>query len=76
MEQYRFHKTHIYKKISEMISDTVDSPPKQFNIQKMSSKDATFHTTQDLIFALQNQEPEKPLVKPGNWHKEALRNLA
>ena len=76
MEQYRFHNTYISKKISEMISDTVDFPPKKFNIQKMSSKDATFHTTPDLIFALQNQAPAKPLVKPVNWHKEALRNLA
>ena len=43
---------------------------------KMSSKDATFHVAQDLIYSLQNPAPESALVKLVNEHKEALRNLA
>ena len=35
----------------------------------MSSIDANFHATQDLIYELQNLAPENPLVKLGNEHK-------
>ena len=42
---------------------------------QMSSTDATFHAAQDLVYALQNPAPENPLIKLGNGHKEALRNL-
>ena len=42
----------------------------------MSSKDATFHFAQDLIYAQQNPAPASPLVKLGNGNKEALRTLA
>ena len=43
---------------------------------QMSSTAATIHATRDLIYAIQNTEPEIPLVKLGNAHKEALRSLA
>ena len=76
MEQYRFHKTHISKKISEMISDTVDFPPKQFNIPKMSSIDAAFHVAEDLIYAIHNPAPENRLSKIINFHKEEFMTLA
>ena len=42
----------------------------------MSSIDTTFHDSHDLIYALKNPAPEKPLAKLGNGHKETLRNLA
>ena len=42
----------------------------------MSSTDATFHTRQDLIYALQNPEPTRSLVRLGNVHKDSLRTLA
>ena len=42
----------------------------------MSSTDAKIHPAQDLIYALQNTEPYRPLVTLGNAHKEALRSLA
>ena len=42
----------------------------------MSPKNATFHAAQDLIYALYNTEPEIPLVKIVNGHKEASRTLA
>ena len=42
----------------------------------MSTKDANFHATQDLIYTLQNPEPTSPLVKLGNGHKETLKNLS
>ena len=38
--------------------------------------DATYHTSQDLIYALQNTEPVTPLIKLVNGHKEALNTLA
>ena len=42
---------------------------------KMSSKDATLHAEQDLIYALQNPETHISLVKLGNDHKEAFGGL-
>ena len=69
MEHYRCHNAYIPKKIAERISDTVEFPPKNFNMPHMSSMDATFHAAQDLIYTLHNPEPERPLVKIGNGHK-------
>ena len=43
---------------------------------KMSSKDATFHATQDLMYALQNPEPLSPLVKLVNGNKEEFMTLS
>ena len=62
--------------ISEIISDTVDFPPNQFNMPKMSSKDTIIHDAHDLICALHNPAPAISLVKLGNSHKEALRTLS
>ena len=42
----------------------------------MSSMDSNYHSAQDIIYALHNPEPARPLVKLGNGHKEALKNLA
>ena len=41
----------------------------------MSSKDATFHAANDLIYVQQNPEPASPIVKLGDGHKEELRTL-
>ena len=45
----------------------------------MSSKDATFHAAQDLIYALQNPELASPVFKLGNWAQggieEPIRNI-
>ena len=60
----------------DRISDTVEFFPNTFNMPQMSYMDATYHATQDLIYALQNPSPESSLVKLGNRHKEALRTLA
>ena len=38
--------------------------------------DATFHAAQNLIYALYNPAPEKPLSKLGNGHNEALSTPA
>ena len=43
---------------------------------KMSSTDATIHAAQDLIHALQNLAPARPLVTLVNVHKEALGFLS
>ena len=43
---------------------------------QMSSMDATYHATQNLIYALHNPAPASPLVKLGHGHKEALNTLA
>ena len=40
------------------------------------STDATIHATQDLIHALQNTEPARPLVTLVNAHKEPFISLA
>ena len=42
----------------------------------MSPVDATYHVAQDLVYALQNTEPARPLVKLGNEYKHALNTLA
>ena len=42
---------------------------------KISSKDATYHSAQDLIYALHNPAPAIPLVKLGYGNKEVLRAL-
>ena len=47
-------------------------PPRKFNMQKMSSTDATIHAAQDLIHALKNPAPKIPLIPLVNLHKEAL----
>ena len=59
----------------EQIPDTLDSPPKQFNVQKISYTYATIHVSHDLFDALHNPAPAIPLVKLGNTHKEALISL-
>ena len=43
---------------------------------QMSSMDATYHDTQDLIYALQNPSHTSPLEKLGHGNKEELKNLA
>ena len=60
----------------ERISDTVQFFPKQFNMPQMSSTDATFHASHDLIYALHNPAQAIPLVTLGNAHKEALITLS
>ena len=42
MEHYICHKTYTPNTIVYRISDTVEFPPKQFDMTKMSSKDALF----------------------------------
>ena len=59
-----------------MISDTVEFSPKQFNIPKMSSTDATIHATQDLIYALQDPAPDSSSVKLVNTHNESFIEIA
>ena len=76
MENYRFNKADIPKKIAERISDTLECFPKTFNTPQMSSVDATYHASQNLIYLLQNPEPEMPIVKLGHVHKEAFNTLA
>ena len=41
-----------------------------------SFTDATIHAAQDLIHAIHNPEPARPLVTLGNTHMEALGSLA
>ena len=43
---------------------------------QMSSMNATYHTAQDLIYALYNTAHAIPLIKLRNGHKEALNTLA
>ena len=43
---------------------------------QMSSMDATYHSAQDLIYALYNSEPVIYLLKLGHGHKEAFNTLA
>ena len=43
---------------------------------QMYSTDTTFHAPQNLIYALHNPSPTRPLFKIGNGNKESLRNLA
>ena len=76
MEHYRCQKSYTPETRAEIISDTVEFPPKKFNMAQMSSMDATNHAAQVLVYALQNPAPEIPLVKLGNVKKEALMNLA
>ena len=57
MEHYRFHKAYTLMTREDRISDTVESPPKKFNMPQMSSMDATFNATKNLIYALQNPAP-------------------
>ena len=40
---------------------------------QMSFMDATYHTTQDLIYALHNPAHVSPLLKLGRGYKEALK---
>ena len=42
---------------------------------QMSSMDATYHASQDLIYALHNPSTASPLLKLGHGHKEALKTL-
>ena len=41
----------------------------------MSSMDATYHATQDLIYAPQSTAPASPLLKLGYVSKESLNTL-
>ena len=43
---------------------------------QMSYMDATYHSTQDIIYAIQNPEPASPLVQLGHGYKESLKTLA
>ena len=70
------HKSYIPKTGAERISDTVDFPPKKFNMPQMSSMDTTYHAAQDIIYTLYNPAPAIPLVKLVNGHKKSLKNLA
>ena len=54
MEHHICHKAYIPNTRAEIIPDLVDFSPKQFNMPEMSSTDATFNTTHDLIYTLQN----------------------
>ena len=76
MEQYRFHKASIPKTIAERISDTVEFFPRDFNMPKLYSKNATINSTEDLIHELKNLAPVSPLVTLVNLHKEAMISLA
>ena len=76
MEHYRCHKAYITKTRAERISDTVYIFTKIFHMPHMSSMDATYHATQNLIYALNNPAPASPLVKLGHVHKEALKTLS
>ena len=70
MEHYIFHKEYITKTRAEVISDTVEFFPKQFNMPLMYYTDTNIHNAHDLMYALQNPEPASPLVKLGNIHKK------
>ena len=71
MEHYRCHKSYTPKTRAEQISDTVKLFPKTFHMTQMSSMDATYHTAQYLIYAIQNSGPARSVVKLGHRHKEA-----
>ena len=43
--------------------------PKTFHMPQMSFMDATYHTTQDLIYALHNPAHVSPLLKLGRGYK-------
>ena len=75
MEHYRFHKSCIPKTRAERISDTVEFFPKKFKMPHISSMGATYHSAQDLIYALHNPEPAIPLVKLVDGHKGSFRAL-
>ena len=45
---------------------------KTFHMPHMSSMDATYHDAQDIIYALQNPSPAKPLLKLGHGHKKII----
>ena len=66
MDHYRYHKEDIPNTRADIISDTVEVYPKQFNMPQMSSIYAMFHSAQDLIYTLHNPAPASPLVKLGN----------
>ena len=68
IEHCRCHKVYTPKTRAELISDTVEFPPKTFHIPQMYSMGATYHAAQDLIYALQNPAPASPLVKLGHGH--------
>ena len=70
MEHYRRHKVYIPKTRAELISYTVEPPPKTFHMPQMSYMDATYHAKEDLVYALQNSAPVRPLVKLGFGNKE------
>ena len=57
MEYYRLHKAYTPKTRAEIISDTVEFFPKQFNMPNMSLIDVTFHAAHDLIYTLQDPAP-------------------
>ena len=63
MEHYICHKSYTPKTRTEILSDTVEFFSKPFNMLDMSSIDETFHAAQDLICALKNPSPAKPLAK-------------
>ena len=54
----------------------MDFLPNKFNMSNISSTDASIHSTQDLIRALQNPAPSSLLVPLGGAHTYALRILA
>ena len=76
MEHCRCRKACIPRTRAGEISDTVEFPPKTFNMSKMSSTDATINAAHDLIHAVYNPSPDIPLLTLGNSHKEELISLA
>ena len=76
MEHYRCHKAYTPKTRAERISETVEFPPKTVHMPQMSSMDATYNATQDIIYAIHDPEYASTLVKLGHGHKESLKTLA
>ena len=68
MDNYRCHKEYIPKIRAEHISDIVDLFTKKNSMPNMSSIDSTIHDAQDLINALKNTAPDRPLVTLVNSH--------
>ena len=73
---YTIRHTYQNKSVTNLRNIRALNPPPKINIPLMSSTDATIHPVQDLINALQNPAPARPLFILGNAHKEALISLA
>ena len=75
MEQYINHNEYIPPKRSKRVSDTVEFYPQKNQHSIFFSADAIIHAVQDLIKALQNTAPFRPIVALRNEHKAAFRYL-